>query len=212
VSDSPKTETRTSKSNFDFFDAVILAIPAPAAARLIASLDAELSRELAAIEYAGCAVVSFGFARNQIGHPLDAFGFVVPHVEGRRIIAASFASLKFVGRAPADQVLIRVFIGGAMQPELAELPDAELRQLAIGELRELLCISGEPLLADIARWPASMPQYHVGHLDRIARIEVLAARHPTLALAGNAYHGVGIPQCIASGESAAERLFASLVG
>jgi oxygen-dependent protoporphyrinogen oxidase len=188
------------------FDAVILAVPAPAAARLLAPLDAELSRELAAIPYAGCAVVSFGFARHQVAHPLDAFGFVVPHIEGRRIIAASFASLKFSGRAPADQVLIRVFVGGALRPELADLPDDELRQLALDELRDLLRITGEPLLTDIARWPASMPQYHVGHLDRVARIESLTARHPGLAFAGNAYHGVGIPQCIASGESAAEQV------
>jgi oxygen-dependent protoporphyrinogen oxidase len=105
---------------------------------------------------------------------------------------------------------VRVFIGGALQPLLAELPDDELRRIAIDELSDLLHIAGKPLLADIARWPASMPQYHVGHLDRIARIEQLTARHATLALAGNAYRGVGIPQCIASGNRAAEKLLPSL--
>jgi oxygen-dependent protoporphyrinogen oxidase len=192
------------------FDALILAIPAHAAARVLTSLDPALADELSAIPYASCAVVSFGFTRNQIAHPLDSFGFVVPQIERRRIIAASFASLKFTGRAPADCVLIRAFIGGALQPELADLPDADLRRLALDELRDLLGITGEPLLTDIARWPHSMPQYHVGHLQRIARIEQLAARHPRLALAGNAYRGVGIPQCIASGESAAERLLPCL--
>ncbi|HEY3391146.1 MAG TPA: protoporphyrinogen oxidase [Lacipirellulaceae bacterium] len=192
------------------FDALILALPAHAAARLLAQCDPALAADLAAIPYAGCAVVSLGFARKQIAHPLDAFGFVVPQVERRRIIAASFASLKFPGRAPEGCVLIRVFIGGALQPELAELVDADLRRLALEELRDLLYITGEPILTDIAHWPDSMPQYHVGHLERIARIEQLAARHHRLALAGNAYHGVGIPQCIASGESAAERLLPCL--
>jgi len=202
---NPQSAIRNPQS----FDAVILAVPAPAAASLLVSLDAELAAELAAIPYAGCAVVSFGFTRDQIAHPLDAFGFVVPEIERRRIIAASFASLKFPGRAPADHVLIRVFVGGALYPERVDLPDADLRQLALDELTDLLRISGEPLVADIARWPNSMPQYHVGHLDRVARIESLTARHPGLALAGNAYHGVGIPQCIASGETAAEQVAAS---
>jgi oxygen-dependent protoporphyrinogen oxidase len=95
-----------------------------------------------------------------------------------------------------------------LQPELLDLPDAALRQLALDELRNLIGITGDPLITDIARWPRSMPQYHVGHLARIARIEQLAARHPTLALAGNAYHGVGIPQCIATAEAAAEQIAA----
>jgi oxygen-dependent protoporphyrinogen oxidase len=192
------------------FDALILATPAHAAARLLTSFDPALAAELSAIPYASCAVVSLGFARKQIGHPLHSFGFVVPQIERRRIIAASFASLKFPHRAPDDSVLIRVFIGGALQPKLTELPDAELRQLALDELRDLIGITGEPLLTDIARWPQSMPQYHVGHLQRIARIEELAARHPNFALAGNAYRGVGIPQCVASGESAAEQLLTCL--
>ena len=206
-SSTPYSTPRTPSSQFD---ALILALPAHAAARLLASCDPALAAELAAIPYAGCAVVSLGFERKQIAHPLDAFGFVVPQVERRRIIAASFASLKFPGRAPEGCVLIRVFIGGALQPELAELPDADLRRIALEELRDLLHISGEPILTDIARWPNSMPQYHVGHLERIARIEQLAAVQATLTLAGNAYHGVGIPQCIASGNEAAERLVACL--
>lgn len=192
------------------YDALVIATPAYAAADLLKTVDAELSAELAAIEYAGCAVVSLGFGQGQADQPLEGFGFVVPYVERRRIIAASFASQKFTGRAPAGTFLVRVFLGGALQPELLHLPDAELRQIALEELRELLGIRGEPLIADIARWPRSMPQYHVGHLARVARIEQLAARYPTLALAGNAYHGVGIPQCIASAHSAAERIVHNL--
>lgn len=190
------------------FNALVLAVPAHAAASLLVSSAAELSAELSAIEYAGCAVVSLGFARSQIGHALNGFGFVVPTIERRRIIAGSFASLKFPNRAPADQVLIRAFIGGAVQPELLDLSDDELSRVAREELAELLQISGKPLLTILARWPRSMPQYHVGHLARIGRIEELAGRYPNLALAGNAYRGVGIPQCIASGIAAAEKIAA----
>jgi oxygen-dependent protoporphyrinogen oxidase len=190
------------------FDALLLAVPAHAAARLLESTASDLAAELAAISYASCAVISLGFARRQIGHALDGFGFVVPQREGRRIIAASFASLKYPGRAPSDCVLIRTFIGGALQPELLQLPDTDLIDIAIEELSELLSITGEPLVTDVARWPHSMPQYHVGHLDRARRIEQLVARLPNLALAGNAYHGVGIPQCVASGQAAAEHIAA----
>ncbi len=192
------------------FDALIIALPAHAAAKVIAASNSYLAAELASIEYAGCAVVSLGYHRSQIGHSLGGFGFVVPQTENRNIIAGSFASLKYPGRASDEDVLIRVFIGGALQPELLDGPDAELRRIALDELGDLMQITGSPVLTDIARWPRSMPQYHVGHLARVARIEQLAAAYPTLALAGNAYRGVGIPQCIASGEAAAERVLAAL--
>jgi oxygen-dependent protoporphyrinogen oxidase len=203
----PKSEFQNPKSSFD---AIILAVPAHAAAKLLKSTNADLAAELATIEYAGCAVVSFGFLRRQIGHALDGFGFVVPQMERRRIIAASFASLKFPGRAPSDDVLIRVFIGGALQSKLLDLSDADLHRIALEELTELLHITGEPLISDIARWPRSMPQYHVGHLARVSRIEQLVAGYSTLALAGNAYHGVGIPHCVASGQAAAERIVSAM--
>jgi oxygen-dependent protoporphyrinogen oxidase len=199
-------KSQSGHSSKTSYHAVICAAPAYAAGTMLIQVDRALSSELAAIEYAGCAVVSLGFARERIGHPLDGFGFVVPRSEGRRIIAGSFASLKFPGRAPAEQVLIRGFLGGALQPDLLALSDDELAQIARNELAELLQISGEPVLTDVARWPRSMPQYHVGHLDRVRRIERLAAAHPHFALAGNAYRGVGIPQCIASGQAAAERI------
>jgi oxygen-dependent protoporphyrinogen oxidase len=192
------------------FDAMIVALPAHAAAALLKSTYPEIATELGAIEYAGCAVISLGFRRSQIGHALNGFGFVVPQTENRRIIAGSFASLKYPGRARDDSVLIRVFIGGALQPELLNLADSELRRIALEELAQLLQVTGQPLVTDIARWPRSMPQYHIGHLARVARVEQLIFTCPTLALAGNAYRGVGIPQCIASGEAAAERIAKAL--
>jgi oxygen-dependent protoporphyrinogen oxidase len=191
-------------------DGVIVTTPANHAGALLREVDRDVSSGLQQIEYAGTSIVSLGYRRDQIGHPLDAFGFVVPAVEKRRILAGSFSSVKFDGRAPGESVLIRVFIGGACQGELADLPDAELRAIAIEELAELLQIRGEPALVDIARWPRSMPQYHLGHLERVAAIEQAVARYRGLELAGNAYHGVGIPHCIHGGEQAAERMLAAL--
>jgi protoporphyrinogen/coproporphyrinogen III oxidase len=192
------------------FHGIIVALAAPSAAELVSGFDVSLANELRNIEYAGCNVISLGYTRHQVHHSLDGFGFVVPRAEGRQIIAGSFASLKFPGRAPTDHVLIRVFIGGALQPELLALSDDQLLQLAQAELRPLLGITGEAKMANVARWPRSMPQYQVGHLSRVARIEALASKHRVFALAGNAYRGVGIPQCIASGEAAAERVAAAL--
>lgn len=187
-------------------DAVILALAASDSSQLLAPLDGELAAELARISSAGTAVVSAAYRRSQIGHPLGGFGFVVPAIEHRHILAGSFSSVKFPGRAPADSVLIRAFVGGACQPLYAELPDDALRDLVSAELRELLDISGQPIFLDIARWPNSMPQYHVGHCELVARIERRVETLAGLALAGNAYHGVGIPNCIHSGELAAERV------
>ena len=112
------------------------------------------------------------------------------------------------GRAPAGHVLLRVFIGGACRPEMLELDDGALQRIAAEELSGLLAIRGEPCICRVTRWKETMPQYHVGHLSRVARIEGLVATHTGLELAGNAYRGVGVPYCIRSGERAAERLLA----
>lgn len=188
------------------FDAVIVATPAYLAAKLLTESLPELAGELAEIEYAGASVVCLGYRRQQIGAELTGFGFVVPSVENRKLIAVSFASLKFPGRAPEGHILIRAFVGGALQPELADLPDEELQQLVSEELADLLQITGEPVVVEIARWQRAMPQYHVGHLDQVFRIESLLAQHAGLELAGAAYRGVGIPQCIHSGQEAAMRI------
>jgi oxygen-dependent protoporphyrinogen oxidase len=185
---------------------VILAVPAAAAAALLAGLEPELSTDLAAIDYAGSVIVSLGFRRKDVGHPLDAAGLVVPRRAGRRALALSFSSSKFPGRAPPDHVLIRVFLGGALDPDAVRLDDEALLSLAIAEAAVLVGARGTPRLTQIDRWASSMPQYHVGHADRVARIEAAVTRIPRLALAGAAYRGVGIPQVIASGQAAANRL------
>jgi oxygen-dependent protoporphyrinogen oxidase len=187
-------------------DAVVVAVPAAAAARLVAEVDAALAAELAAIEYAGSAVVSLGFPRDRVAHPLDAAGMVVPAAAGHRALAVSFSSSKFPGRAPPGCVLVRVFLGGALDPQTARLPDADLETVARDEAGTLIGARGLPLLVQVDRWEGAMPQYHLGHLDRMARIERAAAAVGSFALAGAAYRGVGIPQVIASGIAAADCL------
>jgi oxygen-dependent protoporphyrinogen oxidase len=191
------------------FDAVIIAVPAYAAARLLEIVSTELTGELQRITYAGSAIVCLGYRREQLTRGCEGFGFVVPGVERSEILAASYSSAKFDGRAPDDRVLIRVFLGGAERPDQLELDDNSLVEHATRELANLLGIRGQPELTRVVRWPRSMPQYHVGHVELVNRVEKLAAEWPTLALAGNAYHGVGVPNCIHSGEQAAERVLAA---
>jgi oxygen-dependent protoporphyrinogen oxidase len=183
---------------------VIVATPAFAAADLVRPFDAALAADLAGIAYASSAIVTLAWPRADVPHPLDGFGFVVPAIERRRSIAGSFSSVKYAGRAPDGAVLIRLFCGGVLGPDVTASGDDELIALARDELRALLGIVAPPRLVRVQRHPRAMPQYELGHLDRVARIGAALARHPGLALAGNAYRGVGIPDCVRSGESAAE--------
>jgi oxygen-dependent protoporphyrinogen oxidase len=191
-------------------DAIVLALPAYVVAGLVRGADAVLANELAAIPYASSATVTLAFRREDIPFPLDGFGFVVPHIERRALLAATFSSLKYPGRAPAEFVLVRTFVGGALQPELVELGDAELLARVRQELADLIGVRAQPELARIARWPRAMPQYHIGHLERVARIAARVGALPGLHLAGNAYAGVGIPDCIRSGEEAADAVVAAI--
>ncbi|MGE5194022.1 MAG: protoporphyrinogen oxidase, partial [Deltaproteobacteria bacterium] len=193
----------------DNFDAVVLAIPAYRAAPVIAGFAPRAAEALERIEYASTAIVVSGHKLADIRHPLDAFGLVVPAIEKRKILAVSFTSRKFPGRAPEGCVQLRTFVGGAMQPELMQLSDAGLTALVRQELESMLGVAWKPDFTIVARWMRSMPQYHVGHLDLVAAIDGELAGFPRLALAGNAFHGVGIPDSIHSGEQAAERVFAS---
>ena len=137
---------------------------------------------------------------------LDASGYVVPRTERRAALACTWVSSKHRGRAPEGRHLFRVFVGGAHAPEIVARPDDALVALAREELRRTLGVTATPRLVHIVRWVGAMPQYHLGHPERVARIEVRAAALPWLALAGNAYRGVGVPDCVASGERAAARV------
>ena len=192
-----------------FFDGVVVATPAYRAADMLESNHHALATQLRSIPYASAVVAAFVYRRAQIKHALNGFGFVVPQCEGRRVLAASFSHVKFAGRAPQDLALIRVFLGGALQPELLDLVDHELEQIARTELNELIGAQGAPIACQSARWQHAMPQYHVGHLTVVDKIEQAVATLPGLELAGNAYRGVGIPYCVRSGEQAAKRLLSS---
>ena len=191
-------------------DALCLALTAPQAARLLTGLDPELAAGLRDIPYASSAVVTLACNRADIAHPLNGMGFVVPAVERRNLIACSFSSIKFAGRAPDGKVLLRAFVGGALQQEQALWPDARLRDAVLQDLRLLLGLTGTPTLRHVSRHPSAMPQYHVGHLAHVQHLEAAARRWPGLALAGNAYHGIGVPDCIRSGDEAAHGILSNL--
>lgn len=192
-----------SNNSSEPFDAVVIATTAPPAAAMVEQLDPILSGELNSIDYASSSIVVTAHKLADVGHPLNSFGLVVPHRERRRILATSFSSRKFPDRAPPDSVLMRTFVGGAMQPELNDLDEDSLRRLVLEELDAIFGLRNQPDVTLVVHYPRAMPQYYVGHLDRVARIEAQVALQPGLALAGNYLRGVGVPDVISSGEAAA---------
>ena len=193
-------------------DGVILATPSYGSAETLSSLAPELAQELRAIPYTSTATVSLAYRREEIPHELDGFGLVAPAIESRKLIACTFSSIKYPGRAPDGYVLLRAFVGGALQSHLLEQDDSTMEARVRQELAALLGIQAPPLFCRIYRHPHSMAQYHVGHQERIRRIETHLTNLPGLALAGNAYRGVGIADCIHSGEEAAETVLSQLKG
>lgn len=194
-------------------DAVILATPSFVSAALLYRHHPALAGELATIPHASTAVVTLAYRAEEIARPLDGHGYVVPRREGGAILACTWSSQKWTGRAPADWRLMRVFIGRTGQEDLLALNDDALVTLAQEELVARLGATAGPTFDLVHRWPQGMPQYVLGHPERLVRIDAMLAAWPGLALAGNAYRGVGIPDCIASGERAANsamRYLASL--
>lgn len=189
---------------------VVLATPAFSAAGLLRETDAELAGLLDRIPYASTATVSLAFRREDVSHPLDGFGFVVPRVERRRITACTWVSSKLPHRAPARSVLLRCFVGRWGDEEWMGMSQQELTELARGELRELMGISAAPLLSRVFRWPRSMPQYRVGHQQLLVSIAARVERHPGLYLTGSGYRGVGLPDCIRDAEDTVDQLVSRL--
>ncbi len=177
-------------------DAVIVATEAYVAARLLEGIDEKISTACAKIPHVSSATVSLGYKSDEIGHGLQGFGFIVPSVENRKIMASTWSSTKWSHRAPSGHVLLRAFVGGAHNQELSELPDDEMIRTVRDELAAIMGISAKPVLEKIFRWPMGMPQYTIGHLDRVKTIETLSLEHPGLFVVGGAYRGVGVPDCI----------------
>jgi oxygen-dependent protoporphyrinogen oxidase len=153
-----------------------------------------------------------GVRRSDVRRDIQTFGFVVPMSENRRILAGSFASHKFAGRAPEDHVLIRVFIGGSMQSQLLDESDDQLVKIAREELAELIGLEGTPIVTRVVRWNDAMPQYHVGHRQRVEQIEQAMREVPRLSLVNNALHGVGIAPVIQAADRVAKEVVASFTG
>jgi len=186
-------------------DAVVLATPAWASGQLLRYVAPLAATDLARIEYVTTATVSVAFARERVQHDLKGFGLVVPRAERRPVMATTWSSSKFDHRAPDGHVLLRSFLGRAGREASAQLDDDEMAKVVRAELRQVMGIAAEPELVEIFRWPRGMPQYKVGHVRLVEKIEAAVAVVPGVELAGGAYHGIGIGDCLREGAAAAER-------
>jgi protoporphyrinogen/coproporphyrinogen III oxidase len=189
----------------DQFDAVIVATPAQAAAELLGMAGADLASELRGIHYTSSVTVNLGYERSVRASLPSGFGFLVPRSEGKRMLAATFVHNKFPHRAPSDRALLRCFIGGARNEQILQALDEEVVRMVREELRQIIGLRADPLFTRVYRWKGAMAQYGVGHLERLQRIESLLQQLPGLALAGNGYRGIGVPDCIRSGSEAATK-------
>jgi oxygen-dependent protoporphyrinogen oxidase len=193
----------------DEFDSVIVATSATAAVPLFEITCAALASELKAIPYSSSMTVALGFDQDVRAALPPGFGFLVPHSEGKRLLAATFVHNKFPHRAPEDRALIRCFLGGTRDEQVLQIADDEILNIVREELRQILGLNAEPLFTRIYRWKGAMAQYVVGHLERLQRIDDLLKQWPGLVLAGNAYRGIGVPDCVRSGEAAAQHVLAA---
>jgi oxygen-dependent protoporphyrinogen oxidase len=191
-------------------DALILATPAYVSADLLRSLDPQLAALLDRIPYVSTATITLGYRTADFNQQSAGRGFVIPRVENRELTAVTWATNKFTGRAPADTALVRAFVGRAGREAVVDLPDDELLSLVRRELREILGLEAEPVVTRIYRWKCALPQYNLGHLDLLQQIDDRIVRLTGLQLCGSAYRGVGIPDCIQSGTTTAERTLAVL--
>jgi oxygen-dependent protoporphyrinogen oxidase len=191
-------------------DALILATPAYASADLLRTFDPWLADLLNRIPYVSTATITLGYRTADLNPQSAGRGFVIPLVENRELTAVTWATNKFAGRAPDGIALVRGFVGRAGREAVVDLPDNELLALMRRELREILGLDAEPVVARVYRWRRALPQYVLGHLDLMRQIDQRLEALPGIQLCGSAYRGVGIPDCIESGQAAAARTLANL--
>lgn len=190
----------------DHFNGVIVALPGPAASDVVRIASPELSAELAAVQYSSSITVGLGYD-HQVRRSLPAgFGFLVPRGEGKRLLAATFVHNKFPHRAPDDRALLRCFFAGKNAEQVWPYSDDQVVGIVLNELQQILGLRAQPLFARVYKWKSAMAQYGVGHLERLERMERLREPLPGLELAGNAYRGIGVPDCVRSGRDAANAL------
>ncbi len=194
----------------DQFDAVIIATPTHAAAAVLQAADENLSREMGEIKYSSSVTVTLGYDEKVRRSLPPGFGFLVPRSAGRRMLAATFVHNKFPHRAPENRAIVRCFLGGARDEQILQSSEEEILQIVRSELRQIIALNNEPLFARIYKWKSAMAQYSVGHLERLQRIESLRQKLPGLALAGNGYNGIGVPDCVRSGADAACKILSEM--
>lgn len=194
----------------DQFDAVIVALPTHAAAALLQRSRHDLSAELAAVQYSSSVTVALGYDKQVRDSLPPGFGFLVPRSEGKHLLAATFVHNKFPHRAPDDRAIVRCFLGGARGEQMLALSDEQILTIVRQELDQILGLKAEPLFTRVFKWKGAMAQYGVGHLDRLERIETLRKDLPGLALAGNGYSGIGVPDCVRTGTAAVEEMLKAL--
>jgi oxygen-dependent protoporphyrinogen oxidase len=187
---------------------IVLAAPAYECARLLRSRAPALAALLGDIAYSSSIVVALGYDRGQIRHPLNGFGFLVPKRERDVLVACTWVATKFAYRVPEDKAVLRCFLGGT-DDRVLSLDDEQVVAGVRTELKRIMGVDAEPRFVRIARWPRAMAQYTVGHARRIEEIEALLREIPGLHLVGNAYYGIGVPDCVRMGKQAAERIAAS---
>ena len=192
-------------------DAIVLATPAFVSAELLRPLSPIAGGLLELIPYTSTATIAMTFPAQAVAGSANGFGFIVPRVEGRDLIAATWTSLKWPHRAPADQLLVRCYVGGVGREEILTRDDEQLAATVRGELKALCGISAEPMYTEVNRWWKGMPQYTIGHLDRLSQLDAALSRYPGLVLTGAGYRGVGIPDCIRDGAIAAKRVIQDLL-
>ncbi len=193
-------------------DAVVVATPAYAASEILKEIDFGLSKKLLTIPYVSTATVSIAFRKADVKDPLKGFGFVVPKIECRKIMAATWTSSKFLFRAPEDAVLIRCFVGGSKNEELVYLSEEEIASIVREELKSIMGIDADPVLVKVFRWNKAMPQYTIGHAEKVSWIEERTRLYPGLFLTGSAYRGIGISDCVRNGETTAKKVVEFLSG
>jgi oxygen-dependent protoporphyrinogen oxidase len=191
-------------------DHVMLASASYDSAEMVKEFDDDLAKKMTAIEWSSSATVSIAFKKEDIKVPLKGFGFIVPRIEGRKINAATYSSIKWSYRAPDDRVLIRAFVGGGHHEELVqELDDAGMTKMVLEELDAILGLKADARFSKVYRWFKGMPKYTVGHLDRMTLLDRLLSKHPGLHLIGCSYKGIGIGDCVHEAQIAAEKILKS---
>jgi len=195
-----------------FAPTLVLALPAPQAAGLIAPLEPDAAQLLAGIPFASTATLLLGYRRERVDHALDGHGLLIPRSEGLRTTACTFVSQKFPGRAPEGHVLLRAFLGGARDPGIGRMEPSDILHTALRELTPLLGLHGDPCLRRVWPWPEAMPQMQVGHGERVSALEKRLRAVPGLFVTGAGLRGTGIPDCVADGYRTADAALQYLTG